>query len=212
MFSGWSQCLMTAKHEKVSFWFLIFDTKTRNFSNWRWFMASTKLSNSKVSKAVSSLFFFLLELVAVDSVVLAQGCSPSRNAAPAPTKEMWASRVPIILTLWHHGPLPWCNTHLYLSLSIFTTSRGSESGFSWYLSLYCVPSQLVSGRTEIDFSLGGGVCGGVCECGGERMILIWGEWEWQDDSKWQEKQSSISWGPAVTISKTGHLCGDYVVL
>ena len=116
MFSGWSQCLMTAKHEKVSFWFLIFDTKTRNFSNWRWFMASTKLSNSKVSKAVSSLFFFLLELVAVDSVVLAQGCSPSRNAAPAPTKEMWASRVPIILTLWHHGPLPWCNTHLYLSL------------------------------------------------------------------------------------------------
>ena len=72
---------LTAKHEKVSFWFLIFDTKTRNFSNWRWFMASTKLSNSKVSKAVSSLFFFLLELVAVDSVVLAQGCSPSRNAA-----------------------------------------------------------------------------------------------------------------------------------
>ena len=213
MFSGWSQCLMTAKHEKVSFWFLIFDTKTRNFSNWRWFMASTKLSNSKVSKAVSSLFFFLLELVAVDSVVLAQGCSPSRNAAPAPTKEMWASRVPIILTLWHHGPLPWCNTHLYLSLSIFTTSRGSESGFSWYLSLYCVPSQLVSGRTEIDFSIGGGGAGGVCVCGGERMILIWGEWEWQDDSKWQEEQSSISWGPAVT--KTGHLCGGarrYVIL
>ena len=215
MFSGWSQCLMTAKHEKVSFWFLIFDTKTRNFSNWRWFMASTKLSNSKVSKAVSSLFFFLLELVAVDSVVLAQGCSPSRNAAPAPTKEMWASRVPIILTLWHHGPLPWCNTHLYLSLSIFTTSRGSESGFSWYLSLYCVPSQLVSGRTEIDFSIGGGGAGGgsgVCVC-----VEVRG-WYWYEESESDKmtvsgrKSSPAFPGDQLWLSKTGHLCGDYVVL
>ena len=139
LFSGRSVCLMTAKHEKVSFWFLIFATKTRNFSNWRWFMASP---NKVTVKLVTNHFVVLLPIWVAEAESPTTSVSTRmfsiKKCSLAPTKEMWALGSQLF---WHCDTvLSQYNIHLYLSLCmlwlhIFTTSRGSESGFSWYLSL-----------------------------------------------------------------------------
>ena len=144
---GQSQCLMTAKHEKVSFWFLIFDTKTRNFSNWRWFMASP---NKVTVKLVSNHFVVLLPIWLAEAESLTSSVSTRmfsiKKCNPAPTKEMWALGSQLF---WH------CDTvlsqyniyiHLYLSLSVVTPHFHHFQGKWVWLFLIFVIVFAVLGR------------------------------------------------------------------
>ena len=120
LFSGRSVCLMTAKHEKVSFWFLIFATKTRNFSNWRWFMASP---NKVTVKLVTNHFVVLLPIWVAEAESLTTSVSTRmfsiKKCSPSTDKRNVSSWLPIILTL-RHGSLPVQHTSVSLSLYVVT--------------------------------------------------------------------------------------------